>query len=163
MLKSHDFTFSNMKKIQEFSCRGKTVLLRVDLNVPVDNGVVLDDTRIVRLTTTIKYLLSNDAKIVIMSHYGRPKSYDREFSLKFLVEHLNKIFTANVIFIDGVIGSYVEQVIQSAPLGSILLLENLRFYVEEEKNDLNFAKQLAVLADVYVNDAFLVCIVSMHL
>ena len=154
MLKSHDFTFHNMKKIQNFSCSGKAVLLRADLNVPVDNGVVLDDTRIVRLTTTIKYLLSNDAKIIIMSHYGRPKSYDKEFSLRFLIECLNKIFATNVMFIDGVIGDYVEQTIQSAPLGTILLLENLRFYAEEEKNDLNFAKQLALLADVYVNDAF---------
>ncbi|CAI27475.1 Phosphoglycerate kinase [Ehrlichia ruminantium str. Gardel] len=155
MLESHDFTFANMKKIQDFSCRGKTILLRVDLNVPVDdNKVVLDDTRIVRLTTTVKYLLSNNAKIVMISHYGRPKSYDREFSLKFLVEYLNKIFATNVLFVDGVIGSYVEQAVQSVPLGSVLLLENLRFYVEEEKNDLNFAKQLALLADVYVNDAF---------
>nr|WP_230957225.1 phosphoglycerate kinase [Ehrlichia ruminantium] len=143
-----------MKKIQDFSCCGKTVLLRVDFNVPVDNGIVLDDTRIVRLTTTIKYLLSNNAKVVIISHYGRPQSYDKEFSLKFLVEYLNKIFAANVLFVDGVIGSYVEQTVQSAPLGSILLLENLRFYEEEEKNDLKFAKQLALLADVYVNDAF---------
>ena len=154
MLKSHDFTFYNMKKIQDFSCSGKTVLLRVDLNVPVDNGKVVDDTRIVRLTTTVKYLLSNNAKIIIMSHYGRPKSYDKEFSLRFLIEYLNKIFSANVIFIDGVVGSYVEQEIQAAPLGTILLLENLRFYTEEEKNDLNFAKQLALLADVYVNEAF---------
>ena len=154
MLKSHDFTFCNMKKIQDFSCSGKTVLLRADLNVPVDNGLVLDDTRIVRLTTTIKYLLSNNAKIIIMSHYGRPKSYDKEFSLKFLVEYLNKVFTTNVIFIDGVVGDYVEQIIQSAPSGAVLLLENLRFYAEEEKNDLNFAKQLALLADIYVNDAF---------
>ncbi|WDM85378.1 phosphoglycerate kinase [Ehrlichia sp. JZT12] len=154
MLKSHDFTFCNMKKIQNFSCSGKTVLLRADLNVPVDNGVVLDDTRIVRLTTTIKYLLSNNAKIIIMSHYGRPKSYDKEFTLRFLIECLNKVFATNVMFIDGVIGDYVEQAIQSAPLGTILLLENLRFYAEEEKNDLNFAKQLALLADVYVNDAF---------
>lgn len=132
----------NFKTIKDFGVNGKTVLLRADLNVPVRDGKVTDTTRIDRVKPTIDYLLSQNAKIVILSHYGRPKGQENpDFSLEFLPEELSRQWATPVGF-----GEDSNE--------QITLLENLRFNPGEEANDASFAEQLANLGDIYVNDAF---------
>ena len=132
----------NFKTIKDFDVNGKTVLLRADLNVPVRDGKVTDTTRIDRVKPTIDYLLSQNAKIVILSHYGRPKGQENpDFSLEFLPVELSKQWGTPVGF-----GENSNE--------QITLLENLRFNPGEEANDASFAEQLANLGDIYVNDAF---------
>lgn len=133
----------------------KTALVRADLNVPVKDGKVSDDSRIQSLIPTIRYLLDKNTKIVLMSHFGRPKSEpDSSLSLEFLVPALEKTFACKVRFIPDCIGDSVKESLKEAEYPSITLLENLRFYESEEKNDPLFSKSLAELADIYVNDAF---------
>lgn len=133
----------------------KVVMVRADLNVPMQDGKVTDATRIARLLPTITHLVKQNAKVVLISHFGRPKGQRSEKdSLKFIVAALSKIFGQNVIFANDCIGDTAHTAIQSLESGQILLLENLRFHAEEEKNDPTFAKELASLADLYVNDAF---------
>ncbi len=132
----------------------KTALVRVDLNVPVKDRKVSDDSRIQSLLPTISYLLSKKTKIVLMSHFGRPSGPDASLSLKFLLPDLEKAFDFKVDFIAECIGDAVKKSLKEAPYPSITLLENLRFYEGEEKNDPLFSKDLADLADIYVNDAF---------
>ena len=122
--------------------KGKTVLLRADLNVPAENGTVTDTTRIDRLKPTIDFLTQNGAKTMIISHFGRPKGVTPEFSLKFMLPSLEKSWGVKVGFADDCIGAPAEAARASLQNGQIILLENVRFHPEEEKNDPSFTKQL---------------------
>ncbi|MGL9718924.1 MAG: phosphoglycerate kinase [Wolbachia sp.] len=144
----------NIPSIESCGLQDKVVLLRVDFNVPIKNGEICDTTRIVRALPTIQHLVNAGAKIVIISHFGRPKVKDSNLSLKNIVETLPRLLNKEVEFVDDCIGERVQKAINAMGRGDIILLENLRFYKEEERNDVNFAKQLASLADIYVNDAF---------
>ncbi len=133
----------------------QNVLLRLDLNVPFSNGIVTDNTRITRSLSTINALISRQAKVIILSHFGRPKGVRNEqYSLKPIAQHLQQFVHCPVTFAADCIGDIAEKIITDAPFGSIIVLENLRFYQEEEQNDALFAKKLAALGDLYVNDAF---------
>ncbi|KAK7819720.1 phosphoglycerate kinase [Quercus suber] len=135
--------------------KGKKVFVRADLNVPLnDNQEITDDTRIRAAVPTIKHLIQNGAKVLLSSHLGRPKGVTPKFSLAPLVPRLSELLGIQVVKADDCIGPEVEKLVASLPDGSVLLLENVRFYKEEEKNDPEFAKKLASLADLYVNDAF---------
>ena len=145
----------NKKTIQDLlPLTGKRALVRVDFNVPLKNGVITDDTRIRAALPTIQFLLHHGAAVVLMSHLGRPKGVDMAQSLKPAADHLSELLGQPVQFASDCVGSEVEAQAKALKAGEVLLLENLRFHKEEEKNDPDFAKQLAVLADVYVNDAF---------
>jgi phosphoglycerate kinase len=134
---------------------GKRVLVRADLNVPVQDGKVTDATRIERLAPTIEALLRKGARVVVMSHFGRPKGPDPALSLRPLVEPLSQtIGGKKVHFAPDCVGPEAKRVVDALKPGEVALLENLRFHPEEEKNDPRFAKQLAELGDAYVDDAF---------
>ena len=145
-----------IKSILEGNFEGKNVLVRVDFNVPYDkDGKVADDTRIKMTLPTIDYIIDGGGIPVIMSHLGRPKGErNLKYSLKPVAEHLIEKYGYKVLFAEDCIGEVAEKTVQSAVPGEIVLLENVRFYPEEEKNDLEFAKKLARLGDAYVNDAF---------
>ncbi|KAH0468810.1 hypothetical protein IEQ34_002042 [Dendrobium chrysotoxum] len=135
--------------------KGKKVFVRADLNVPLDeNQNITDDTRIRAAVPTIKHLLSNGAKVILSSHLGRPKGVTPKYSLSPLVPRLSELLGIKVQKADDCIGPEVEKLVASLPDGSVLLLENVRFHKEEEKNEPEFAKKLASLADLFVNDAF---------
>nr|CAD1827933.1 unnamed protein product [Ananas comosus var. bracteatus] len=135
--------------------KGKRVFVRVDLNVPLDDSQnITDDTRIRAAVPTIKHLISNGAKVILASHLGRPKGVTPKYSLSPLVPRLSELLGIKVEKADDCIGPEVEKLVSELPEGGVLLLENVRFYKEEEKNDPEFAKKLASLADLYVNDAF---------
>jgi phosphoglycerate kinase len=143
------------RTLDDLDVAGKRVLLRADLNVPVKDGKVTDATRIERLAPTIEALIGKGAKVVVMSHFGRPKGPDPSQSLRPLVEPLSQaIGGRKVHFAADCIGPEAERVVAALKPGEVALLENLRFHPEEEKNDLGFAKQLAALGDLYVDDAF---------
>lgn len=143
------------KSIRDFDLKGKTVLLRADLNVPARDGVVTDSTRIDRLRPTVDHLAKQGAKIVVLSHFGRPKGApDPEFSLSFLVPSLKESWDVEVVFGSDCIGAPAREAIAKAAPGQVVLLENLRFHKGEEANDPAFTKELAALGDIYVNDAF---------
>lgn len=145
-----------LKKVQDMGIsKGATVLVRVDYNVPMKDGIVSDDTRIRETEKTIKYLLTRDAKIVLIAHLGRPKGkVDPKYSLKPLVEHVERIMGVKVHFAEDCVGPIAENAKANLKNGEILLCENLRFHPEEEKNDENFAKELAKGCDYFVQDAF---------
>lgn len=138
----------------------KTVLVRVDLNVPVKDGKVRDFTRIESILPTLQYLMNQKAKVVLISHFGRPGAnedplqWDLKYSLRFLAPVLEKMLSLPVQFVSNCIGQEVEEAAKNADFPSILLLENLRFHEGEEKNDPLFAKQLSEFSDIYINDAF---------
>lgn len=136
----------------------KTVLVRVDFNVPLSSDsprVVQDDRRLEQSLPTIKELIKHQSKIVLISHVGRPKSpEDTDLSLKPIATHLEKLLKHPVIFVPKTIGETAASAIQEAPAGSVIVLENLRFHEGEKKNDRTFARELAALAEAYVNDAF---------
>jgi phosphoglycerate kinase len=141
--------------LDDVEVRGKRVLLRADLNVPVKDGKVTDATRIERLAPTIRELAEKGARVIVMSHFGRPeKGPDPKLSLKPLVEPLAKAVGRPVAFAEDCVGAKAQSVVDRLKDGEIALLENTRFHPEEEKNDPAFAKALAVLGDLYVNDAF---------
>lgn len=141
--------------LDDIEVRGKRVLLRADLNVPVKNGAVTDATRIERLAPTICELIDKGASVVVMSHFGRPEhGYDPTLSLRPVVEPLSKAIGHPVLFIPDCVGAAAQRAVAGLKPGEVALLENLRFHSEEEKNDPGFARELAVLGDVYVNDAF---------
>ncbi|MDW8290997.1 MAG: phosphoglycerate kinase [Armatimonadota bacterium] len=148
----------NKKTIEDIDVKGKRVLVRVDFNVPQDDtGRITDDRRIRAALPTIQYLVAQGAKTILVSHLGRPKGKpeDREkFTLKPVAERLSELLGKPVPLAPDCIGAEVEQMVQAMREGDVLLLENVRFHPEEEKNDPEFAKQLASLAEVYVNDAF---------
>ena len=133
---------------------GKRVVLRTDLNVPTKDGVITDLTRIERAATTIKELAEKGARVIVLCHFGRPKGVEEKYSQKFLVEPLAKIIGRPVEWSADVIGADAVSKSKLLPNGGVLLMENVRFHPEEEKNDPEFAKSLAALGDLYVNDAF---------
>jgi phosphoglycerate kinase len=141
--------------IEDLQVKGKRVLMRVDFNVPIENGVITSEKRIDASLPSIKYLSEHGAKVILMSHLGRPKGEKKpEFSMKPVAENLKTKVNAKVSFVEDCIGPSVAAAVSALKDGDILLLENLRFYKQEEKNDPEFAKQLASFGDIYVNDAF---------
>jgi len=146
----------NKKSIQEIDVDSKKVLVRVDFNVPLDeNGTITDDRRIREALPTIRYLREHNAKVILMSHLGRPKGkFNMKYSLKPVAERLSEKLGAEVRLAGDVIGDAVQAMTESLKEGDVMLLENVRFYEEEEKNDKGFSKKLASLGDIYVNDAF---------
>jgi len=146
-----------MSKFSDFNFQGKTVLIRVDFNVPLnDKFEITDDTRMRAAVPTIKKILSDGGSVVLMSHLGRPKEGPtNKYSLKHLVNHLSELLgNVPVKFAEDCISDQAVQMAKSLQPGEVLLLENLRFYKEEEKGDKDFAEKLARLGDIYVNDAF---------
>ncbi len=145
-----------MKNIKNFNFSNKKVLIRVDFNVPFnDKFEITDDTRIRLAIPTIKQVLDGGGAVILMSHLGRPKGIVSEkFSLKHVLSHLQNLLGVEVKFVADCVGTEVEKVCKELKSGEVLVLENLRFYAEEKKGDENFAKKLASLADVYINDAF---------
>ncbi|HKS89005.1 MAG TPA: phosphoglycerate kinase [Stellaceae bacterium] len=143
------------RTLDDLDVAGKRVLLRADLNVPVKDGAVTDLTRIERLAPTIGELLGKDARVVVMSHFGRPKGPDPAQSLRPLIAPLSRaIGRRPVHFAADCVGPEAERVVRALAPGEVALLENLRFHKGEEQNDPAFARQLAALGDVYVDDAF---------
>src|SRR6186997_101674 len=142
--------------IKDLDLRGKRVFIRVDFNVPIKNGTITDDTRITSTLPTIRYALEQGATVVLASHLGRPKGKPTpEFSLKPVADRLGQLLKREVAFASECIGEPAKAAIAAAQKGSkVVLLENLRFHAEEEKNDSAFAEALSQLADVYVDDAF---------
>jgi phosphoglycerate kinase len=145
----------NKKTIRDIDVKGKRVLVRVDYNVPIKDGTVGDDTRIRAAMPTLQYLLDHGAAVILCSHLGRPKEGpDPKFSLKPVAAHLSKLLGKPVAFAEDCIGPTAEAAAKALKPGEVLLLENTRFHPEEEKNDPGMSKQLAALAEIYVNDAF---------
>lgn len=140
--------------VRGFDVTGKTVLVRCDFNVPLSDGKITDDRRITESLATIKLLLEQGAKVVLTSHLGRPKGVTPELSLAPVAARLNELLTPEVVLIPGHPAEVAEPVSSALEAGKVVLLENIRFYPEEEANDPVFAKSLAALADVFVNDAF---------
>lgn len=145
------------KTIRDIDVDGKRVLVRVDYNVPIDteSGRILDDTRIKATLPTLEYLRERRAKVIIVSHLGRPKGeVDAKLSLRPVAQRLGELIEAPVKFVGDCVGREVQEAAHSLGAGQLLMLENVRFHKEEEANDADFAKALASLAEVYVNDAF---------
>ncbi len=144
-----------MKTLNDFNFKNKKAIIRVDFNVPLnDKFEVTDATRIQAAKPTIIKILEDGGSCVLMSHLGRPKGKQKEFSLQHIVAKVKEIIGVNVKFVDDSIGEKVEEAVANLEDGEILLLENLRFYEEEKKGDVAFAEQLSKLGDIYVNDAF---------
>lgn len=146
----------NKKTVKDIDLKGKRVLMRVDFNVPMDKGVVTDDKRIRAALPTIQYILDQGASLIVMSHLGRPKGigFEQEFSLKPAADALSKLLSKPVKIASDCIGADVEAMAKVLKPGDVLILENVRFHKQEEKNDTEFAKKLASLGEIYVNDAF---------
>jgi len=145
----------NKKSVSDIDVNGKRVLVRVDFNVPLDDGgKITDDTRIKAALPTIQYLIDHNAKTILVSHLGRPKGITEKLRLNPVAIRLQELLGKNVTKLDDSIGPDVEAAVSAMVPGDVVLLENIRFYKEEEGNDPEFAKKLASLADVYVNDAF---------
>ncbi|MGZ6347120.1 MAG: phosphoglycerate kinase [Anaerolineales bacterium] len=141
--------------VKDIDLKGKRVLMRVDFNVPMEGGKVTDDKRIKAALPTIQYVLAQGASLILMSHLGRPKGgFDPEFSLKAAAEVLSGLLGIPVHMAPDCVGPEVEKMAKGLKGGDVLMLENTRFHPEEEKNDVELAKKMAVLGDVYVNDAF---------
>ncbi len=146
----------NKKSIRDVAWQGKRALVRVDFNVPMDGETITDDTRIRAALPTIQHLLNEGASVVLMSHLGRPKGErNPKYDLKPVAAHLSSLLgNKEVQFADDCVGPAAEDAANSLHPGQVLLLQNLRYHAEEEKNNPDFAKALAKLGDVYVNDAF---------
>ncbi|MFH1624511.1 MAG: phosphoglycerate kinase [Pseudomonadota bacterium] len=145
-----------IRDINELDIKGKRLLIRVDFNVPLDEmGNITDDTRIRGVLPTINYALDEGARVILASHMGRPKGkVDKKLSLEPVARRLKRLLKKDVIMAEDCIGDKVEKIVNSMNSGDVVLLENLRFHIGEEKNDETFARELAKLADVYINDAF---------
>lgn len=145
----------NVKKLQDLDVKNKTVLVRVDYNVPIKDGKVDNNKRIVASEKTVKYLLDNNCKVVLMSHLGRPKGkVNMEFSLAPVAAEVEKVFGVKVTFAKDCVGADAAAAVAEAKNGEIVLLENLRFHAEEEANDAAFAAELAKNGEVFVQEAF---------
>lgn len=146
----------NKKSIQDIDVKGKKVLVRVDFNVPIDEkAVITDDRRIREALPTIRHLREHNAKVILMSHLGRPKGkFNMKYSLKPVAVRLSERLGCDVKLASDVVGDEVLAMVQGLKEGDVMLLENVRFYEEEEKNDKEFSKKLAELGEIYVNDAF---------
>ncbi|MGG1442025.1 phosphoglycerate kinase [Brevibacillus laterosporus] len=145
----------NKKSIRDIELAGKRVFCRVDFNVPMQDGVITDDTRIRAAVPTIQYLIDNHAKVILASHFGRPKGeVVEEMRLTAVGEHLASLLGKPVKKLNDSIGAEVETAVQAMKEGDVILLENVRFHKGEEKNDPELAKSFANLADLFVNDAF---------
>lgn len=143
------------KTVRDVDVRGRRVLVRVDFNVPLDQGRVADDTRIRAALPTIRYLMERGARVILISHLGRPKGkVDDRYRLEPVARRLEELLGREVLKTDDCVGPEVEAAVARLRDGDLLLLENVRFHPEEEKNDEGFARKLASLADIYVNDAF---------
>jgi len=142
------------KTLDEVDVKNKRVLVRVDLNVPMENGKVTDATRIERVAPTITEIAGKGGKVILLAHFGRPKGRDPKDSLKPIAAELARVLKRNMGFADDCVGEAAEKAVAAMKPGAILLLENTRFHKEEEKNDPAFVEQLAKLGDIYVNDAF---------
>jgi len=145
-----------VKSIKDVVIKGKRVFIRVDFNVPLDQaGAVRDDTRIRRSLPTIRYAVKESARVILASHLGRPKGERKpEMSLRPVAARLGELLSCAVAFVDDCVGPAAREAVAALPEGGVLALENLRFHEGETKNDSGFARELAALADVYVNDAF---------
>lgn len=149
------------KSLKSANIFGQRILMRVDFNIPVKNGKIIDDFRIQRVLPTIQFLREKKArKIILISHLGQPDMKDKdnpEFSLAPIANHLEKLIGKSVYFTATLVGKGLKEEIENLPDDSIILLENIRFYKGENQNDRNFAKELAKMADVFINEAFSVC------
>ena len=145
----------NKKTIEDIDVSGKRVLVRCDFNVPLDGTKITDETRIVAALPTIKYLLDHNAAVILCSHLGRPKGeFNLKYSLAPVAERLSEKLDKKVVLAKDVIGPDAQKCVSEMKPGDVVLLENVRFHKEEEKNDPEFAKKLASFAEIYVNDAF---------
>jgi phosphoglycerate kinase len=144
----------SFRTLDDVDVKGKRVLVRVDLNVPMDNGKVTDTTRLERVAPTITELADKGGKVILLAHFGRPKGRNAKDSLKPVAAELAKVIKRQVAFADDCIGAVAEKAVAAMKDGGILCLENTRFHKEEEKNDPAFVVQLAKLGDIWVNDAF---------
>jgi len=145
----------NKLTVKDVDVKGKRVLVRCDFNVPMKEGKITDENRIIGALPTIKYLLEQGAKVILCSHLGRPKGeFNLKYSLSAVANRLNELLDGKVTFANDVIGEDATQKVNSLKSGEAVLLENLRFHKEEEKNDREFCSRLASFCDVYVNDAF---------
>ena len=148
------FNKMTLRDIPPAELEGKKVFVRVDFNVPIENGVIQNDKRIRAALPTINYLIDHKAKVILCSHLDRPKGWDPKLTLKPVADRLSRLLEKEVKFISDCIGEEVEWEVNNLECGEVALLENVRFYKEETKNDPEFARKLARLADIYVNDAF---------
>jgi len=145
----------NKKSVEDIDVKGKKVLVRCDFNVKMENGVITSDKRIVASLPTIKYLIDHSAKVILCSHLGRPKGeFNPEFSLAPVAKRLSELLGQDVKMAKDVVGDSAKELAASLKDGEVMLLENVRFHAEETKNDPEFSKALASLAEIYVNDAF---------
>lgn len=147
----------NKKTVEDINVKGRKVLVRCDFNVPLENGKITDENRLVGALPTIKYLVENDAKIILCSHLGKPKGEaKKELSLEPVAKRLSELLNIDVKFAadDNVVGENAKNAVSTMENGQIVLIENTRFRKEETKNEENYSKELASLADVFVNDAF---------
>lgn len=142
------------KTVRDVDVRDKRVLVRCDFNVPMENGSITDDRRIRESLPTILELINRGARVILVSHLGRPEGRDERFTLKPVATRLTELLGKEVAFVSDCVGEKVQRAVQTVPPGGVLLLENIRFHKEETENDPEFAKQLASMADLYVNDAF---------
>lgn len=148
------------KKIRDCDVKNKVIFLRADMNVSIKNGKIIDDTRIKATLPTIEFLVKNGAKVVLASHLGKAKGegFQEEFSLKIVLERLKELLpSVHFNYSKDCIGDETKKDVENTKFGEVVLLENLRFHLGEENNDKEFAKKLADLADIYVNDAFSTC------
>ena len=146
---------SKIKKISDFNLKSKKILLRLDLNVPVKNKKIIDDTRIKASLPTLMEIIKRNGVPIIISHFGRPEGKkEKKFSLKIILKSLSRSIGKKVIFCNNCIGSEVKKIINDAKPSQILLLENLRFHKEETENSSKFAKNLSENCDIFINDAF---------
>lgn len=146
---------SQLKSVNELDVKGKRVLVRVDYNVPMEKGVVTDDTRVRCSLPTVTHLINKGAKVILISHLGRPKGAPNpKYSLAPVAQHLSQLIKKPVAFAPDCVGAPAENAVKNLKDGDVVLLENLRFHPEEEKNDPAFSKSLAGLAELFVQDAF---------
>lgn len=148
-------TSYNKKTIEDIDLKGKKILVRCDFNVPLDGTVITDDKRIKESLRTIKYLIEQNAKVILCSHLGRPKGeFNMKYSLAPIAARLSELLGINIIMANDVIGEDAKAKAADLKEGEVMLLENVRFHKEEEKNDAAFSKAMSELAEIYVNDAF---------